>query len=176
MLSLTNSRGNREILSKWRTWSQYYYGKTKNTLVKNIGRHKGLKAERSLVKPRPDGQTSLHSGKITSYQVRHAGLKVSYCSVPKSCLFVSPWSAAHQASLSTLCPLSRWCHPTTSSSVTPFSSCPQSFPASGSFPITWPKHWSFSFSISSSNEYSGLDSKIKLLALLIIICKNLCEL
>ena len=31
-------------------------------------------------------------------------------------------------------PLSRWCHPTTSSSVIPFSSCLQSFPASGSFP------------------------------------------
>ena len=34
-----------------------------------------------------------------------------------------------------LCPLSRWCHPTISSSVVPFSSCPQSFPASGSFPM-----------------------------------------
>ena len=33
-------------------------------------------------------------------------------------------------------PLSRWCHPTISSSVVPFSSCPQSFPASGSFPIS----------------------------------------
>ena len=32
------------------------------------------------------------------------------------------------------CPLSRWCHPTISSSVVPFSSCLQSFPASGSFP------------------------------------------
>ena len=32
------------------------------------------------------------------------------------------------------CPSSRWCHPTISSSVVPFSSCPQSFPASGSFP------------------------------------------
>ena len=31
------------------------------------------------------------------------------------------------------CPLSRWCHPTISSSVVPFSSCPKSFPASGSF-------------------------------------------
>ena len=31
------------------------------------------------------------------------------------------------------CPLSRWCHPTITSSVVPFSSCPQSFPASGSF-------------------------------------------
>ena len=34
------------------------------------------------------------------------------------------------------CPLSPWCHPTISSSVIPFSSCPQSFPASGSFPMS----------------------------------------
>ena len=59
------------------------------------------------------------------------------------------------------CPLIHWFHPTISSSVTPFSSCFQSFPASGSFPmsalhIRWPKYWSFSFSISHSNEYSGL--------------------
>ena len=33
------------------------------------------------------------------------------------------------------CPLSQWCHPTISSSIVPFSSCPQSFPASGSFPM-----------------------------------------
>ena len=35
------------------------------------------------------------------------------------------------------CPWSWWCHPTFSSSVISFSSCPQSFPASGSFPMTW---------------------------------------
>ena len=34
------------------------------------------------------------------------------------------------------CPLSRWCHPTISSSIIPFSSCSQSFPASGSFPMS----------------------------------------
>ena len=34
------------------------------------------------------------------------------------------------------CPLSQWCHPTISSSVVPFSSCLQSFPASGSFQIS----------------------------------------
>ena len=62
------------------------------------------------------------------------------------------------------CPLSRWCHPTISSSVIPFSSCLQSFPALGSFAmssvlhIRWPKYWSFSFSISPSNEQSGLVS------------------
>ena len=34
------------------------------------------------------------------------------------------------------CPLSQWCYPTMSSSAAPFSSCPQSFPASGSFPMS----------------------------------------
>ena len=34
------------------------------------------------------------------------------------------------------CPSSQWCHPTMSSSVVPFSSCPQSFPASGSFSVS----------------------------------------
>ena len=34
------------------------------------------------------------------------------------------------------CPLSQWCHPTISSSVVPFSFCPQSFPAPGSFPMS----------------------------------------
>ena len=59
------------------------------------------------------------------------------------------------------CPFSWWCHPTISSSVVPFS-CLWSCPASGSFlmshclHIRWPKYWSFSFSISPSNEYSGL--------------------
>ena len=55
------------------------------------------------------------------------------------------------------CPLSPWCHPTISSSVVPFS-CLQSFPASGSFWIRWPKYWSFSVSISPFKEYSGLIS------------------
>ena len=62
------------------------------------------------------------------------------------------------------CPLSQWCHPTISSSVVPFSSRLQSFPASGSFPMSQVfalgghKYWSFSFSITPSNEYSGLIS------------------
>ena len=59
-------------------------------------------------------------------------------------LFATPWTTACQASLfitnswacSNSCPLCWWCHPTISSSVVPFSSCPQSFPASGSFPMS----------------------------------------
>ena len=39
-------------------------------------------------------------------------------------------------SFSNSCPSSQWCHPTISSSVIPFSSCLQSFPASGSFPMS----------------------------------------
>ena len=61
-----------------------------------------------------------------------------------------------------LYPSSQWCHPTISSSVIPFSSYLQSFPALRFFSnelvllIRKPKYWSFSFSISPSNEYSGL--------------------
>ena len=59
------------------------------------------------------------------------------------------------------CLLSWWGHPTSSSSVTLFSFS-QSFPAIKVFSsesalhIRWPKYWNFSFSISPSNEYSGL--------------------
>ena len=82
--------------------------------------------------------------------------------------FVTPWTAARQVSLSFIppgacsnsCPLSRWCHPTISSSVVPFSSCLQSFPASASFLKSQlfasggESH--LSFSIGPSNEYSEL--------------------
>ena len=44
----------------------------------------------------------------------------------------SPTPGVHSDS----CPLSQWCHPAISSSVVPLSSCPQSFPASGSFPMS----------------------------------------
>ena len=62
------------------------------------------------------------------------------------------------------CPPSWWCHPTISPSVVPISSRLQSFPSSESFPMSqflhigWPKYWGYSFSISPSNEYSGLIS------------------
>ena len=59
-------------------------------------------------------------------------------------LFVTLWTAAHQVSLSITnsgvysnsCLLSQWCHPIISSSVVPFSTCPQSFPASESFQMS----------------------------------------
>ena len=45
------------------------------------------------------------------------------------CPSLSSWVCSNS------CPWSQWCHPTISSSVAPFSSCPQSFPASRSFPM-----------------------------------------
>ena len=59
-------------------------------------------------------------------------------------LFATPWTTARQASLSISnpgvysdsCPSSRWGHPAITSSVDPFSSCLQSFPASGSFQMS----------------------------------------
>ena len=60
-------------------------------------------------------------------------------------------------------PSSPWCHPAVSSSVVPFSSCPQSLPASvfsneSTLRMRWPKYWSFSFSTSPSIEHPGLIS------------------
>ena len=85
-------------------------------------------------------------------------------------LFATPWTAACQVSCSSpvpgawsnSCPSSEWCHPTTSSSV--LLLLPSAFPIIKVFSnesvlhIRWPKSWSFSFSISLPNEYSGLIS------------------
>ena len=73
------------------------------------------------------------------------------------CLSLSPqvWSDS--------CPSSRWCHPTVSSYF-PILLLPSTFPSIKIFSnelalcTRWPKCWSFSFSISPSNEYSGLIS------------------
>ena len=72
----------------------------------------------------------------------------------------SPTPGVHSNS----CPLSRWCHPAISSSVVPFSSCPQSFPASKSFPMSQLFSWGgqsigvSAFSIIPSKEHPGLIS------------------
>ena len=65
---------------------------------------------------------SVISNSLWPHGLQHAGLP---------CPSLSPGVC------SDLCPLSWWCYPTISSSVIPFSFCPQSFPASGSFPKSW---------------------------------------
>ena len=91
---------------------------------------------------------SVVSGSLWPHGLQHARLPCPSLS-PRAC--------------SNSCPLSPWCHPTISSSVTSFSSGPQSFPASGSFPVSQlfaagGQTWRFSISISPSSEYSGLIS------------------
>ena len=73
----------------------------------------------------------------------------------------SPTPGVHSDSRSS----SQWCHPAISSSVVPFSSCPQSLPASESFPVSQLFSWggqspgvSFSFNIIPSKEIPGLIS------------------
>ena len=81
-------------------------------------------------------------------------------------LFAIPWTAAHQASLSftnfqSLLILMSITSVMPSNHLIlccPLLLPPSIFPASGSFQIRWPKYWGFSFSISPSNEYSGLIS------------------
>ena len=87
------------------------------------------------------------------YTLNHQGRPYTHSVQLLSCVwpFATPWTTAHQASLSiTNCgslsqtarvypdpsPLSRWWDPTISSSVVPFSSCPQSFPTWGSFEMS----------------------------------------
>ena len=82
----------------------------------------------------------------------HLTFSFRFCccySVAKSCLTLQPHGLQHTRlscpSLSSpnfgvcqnSCPLSWWCHQIISFSLTPFSSCPRSFPASGSFPLSW---------------------------------------
>ena len=83
-----------------------------------------------------------------------------------------PCSSPTPRAYSNSCPLSWWCHPTTSC---PLLLLPSIFPSIRVFSnesvlhIRWPKYWSFSFSISPSNEYSGLISfKIDWLELLAV--------
>ena len=88
---------------------------------------------------------------------------VVFKSLSAVCLFVTPWTAARQAFLSFTTSLSLLkimstesvMHPTIASSVSPFSSRPQSFPASGSFPMIW--------LFSSGGESIGASASVSVL-------------
>ena len=103
--------------------------------------HVSLPAAWKLTSPHGRPQTvallySTHMPAISTYSVQFSLSVVSNSATPRT--------AAHQASLtitntracSNSCASSRWCHPTVSSSVIPFSSCLQSFPESGSFQMS----------------------------------------
>ena len=126
--------------------------------------------------------TSYHKLQVTSLgKIPKSPLSVGFCQFSLSVMSDSLQNHALQplrlscpsptpGAFSNSCPLSQWCHSTISSSAVPFS-CLQFFPASQTLPVSqikWPKYWSFRFSISPSNEYSGLiSSKIDWLDLLV---------
>ena len=114
------------------------------------------------------------SGPITSWQIDGETMEISSVQFSHSVVSDSlqphklqyarpPFLSQNPGVYPNSSPSSRWCHPTISLSVPPFSSYPQSLPATRSFPMSqlpmrWPKYWSFSFNINPSNEHPGLIS------------------
>ena len=96
-------------------------------MINNYARHedlstKGSDEEHKLrVVPSVQFSRSVVSNSLWPHGLKHAGLP---CPLPIPRVYPNS------------CPLSWWCHPTISSSVVPFSSCSQSFPASGSFQMS----------------------------------------
>ena len=81
--------------------------------------------------------THMHSQTKSHFIVQFSCSVVSDCLRPHELQHTSPPCPSPTPRVHpNPCPLSRWCHPTILSSVVPFSSCPQSFPASGSFPMS----------------------------------------
>ena len=128
----------------------------KNSATMNIGVHLSLSILDSSVCMPSRGMAvssvqfshSVVSNSLRPHELQHARPP-----------YPSPTPGVH----SDLCASSQWCHPAISSSVVPFSSCPQSLPASvfsneSTLRMRWPKYWSFSFNIIPSKEISGLIS------------------
>ena len=104
------------------------------------------------------------------FSLLHCQRSVQFTSVTQLCLTLQSHGLKHARfpcpsptprAYAKSCPLCQWCHPTISSSVVPFSPAFNLFQHLGLFQwvgscIRWPKYWSFSFSISLSNEHSGL--------------------
>ena len=81
----------------------------------------GVSQSRTRLKRLSSSSSQVMSNSFRSHELRHSRLP---------CPSLSPGVCSN------LCPLSQWCHLTISFSVTPFSSCSQPFPASGSFPMS----------------------------------------
>ena len=114
----------------WSTgWVQKKCGKVADFRTLNQGLvlrvHQQCSELWNNLKKHPNGSVQLSrsvmSNSLQSHELQHARPPCS-----------SPTPGVYPNS----CPLSQWCHPTISSSVIPFSSCPQSFPASGSFQMS----------------------------------------
>ena len=123
-------------------WASFQSLGQEDPLEKEMATHSSVLAWRIPRTEEPDRLQSMGLQRVRHDWVINTSFRSFCCSVPKSCLFVT-MDCRHQASLSLTISwsllkfmLRQWRHPTISSSVAPFSSCPQSFPASGSFPMS----------------------------------------
>ena len=130
-------------------------------------------------------QKQTHRHRKQTYDGYQRG-KVVVQSPSRGQLFATPWTAVSQPSCpwpsprvcTSPCPLHWWCHPVTSSSDALFSLCPQSFPASGTFPM--------SPLFASDNQNTGVSASasvlpmsirgwfpLRLAGLISLLCKGL---
>ena len=131
-----------------------------------------MKDTRLLIKKAPIINRNQNEGEKTSVKAHHREVFSSVQSLSHVWLFVTTWTAAHQPSLSITKSQSLLKLVSVESVMSsnhlilccPLLLLPSIFPSIRVFPIEsvlyirWPKYWSFSFSISPSNEYSGLIS------------------
>ena len=112
------------------------------------------------------GKTSVatHNTKNRIYRIQFSSVAQSSPTLCDSKHTRPPCPSPTPGAYSNSCPSTQWYHPTISSSACPLLLLPSIFPSIKVFSnesvlrIRWPKYWSFSFSISHSNQYSGLIS------------------
>ena len=143
-------------VTEGQTWlSDFTFSFHFHALEKEMATHSSVVAWRISGMGEPGGLPSMGSHRVGhDWSDLAAAAAVAFCNMSlikfssiqlfsHVRLLATPWTAVRQASLSITnsqsprkpCPLSRWCYPTISSSVIPVS-CPQSFPASGSFQMS----------------------------------------
>ena len=107
-------------MDKWikKLWDVYTYRELRKV---KIGREGNFSLEREIETLLVIFSVNKSYPTLRPHELQHSRLP---------CPSLSPWVCSNS------CPLSQWCHPTISFSVALFSSCPQSFPASGSFPMS----------------------------------------
>ena len=123
--------------------------RSKRLLPESLFRKKGESTTTVLCDSTLQPWASLGENFLVDSGTRNSGLKINlellFSSVAQSCPTLWAYGLQHSGLpcpspipgvYSNSCPLSWWCHPTISSSVIPFSSCLQSFPASGSFQMS----------------------------------------
>ena len=136
------------LLCKWELWLWYKGRSVRVGIILELGKGDRKERERDGFLPR-ESLASFWCENNLGTRIRLMGPDWSFSSVPFSCsvMYDSLWPHGLQHArppcpsptprvYSNSCPLSRWCHPTISSSVIPFSSYLQSFPAAGSFQMS----------------------------------------